>query len=219
MIFVTVFTVGRASPLICILGFPVVRTRHVIFFSAGVFAGFRREHTSKMVDSSESLCFTTALRGFHVYSTTVGWKPYIHQNISFKREHNNCHDKFAVAGLALLPGKLSRDIVGHVPRELSRYVLFAMEKGAEFTGKVISDKRKRSPLLQGGLEIPISITVKWTTKKENMAILKAKVDEVAYNIDIEYVDDSKSILSQILEDTESVVSSDDDLSDEDEDKQ
>ena len=48
--------------------------------------------------------FTTALRGFHVYRSE--WKPYLGQNITFKQEFENPHDRFAVAGKANLPGKL-----------------------------------------------------------------------------------------------------------------
>ena len=48
-----------------------------------------------MVDNFE---FYTGLRGYHAYSNTVSWKPYVGHKIKFKREHNNPYDKFAVAG-------------------------------------------------------------------------------------------------------------------------
>ena len=72
--------------------------------------------------SSESFCFTTGLRGFHVCSTTKGWKPYLQEKITFKREHDNVPDRFAASGLATLRGRLAPVVVGHIPRELSRYV-------------------------------------------------------------------------------------------------
>ena len=62
------------------------------------------------------------------------------------REHRNPHDKFVVAGRVLLPGTLNPSIVGHVPREISRYIWYAMHHCAKITGKVRSDKRKQSPL-------------------------------------------------------------------------
>lgn len=98
--------------------------------------------------SSESFCFTTGLRGFHVYSTTKGWKPYLQEKITFKREHDNVHDRFAVSGLATLRGRLAPVVVGHIPRELSRYVWYALEKGAKFTGEVLTAKAKRSHLFK-----------------------------------------------------------------------
>ena len=40
--------------------------------------------------------FIIALRGYHVYVNAVNWKPYNGQEIVFKCELNNKHDKFAV---------------------------------------------------------------------------------------------------------------------------
>ena len=56
-----------------------------------------------MTDTFE---FFTGLRGFHVYCNTVNWVPYVGQNIIFKREYNNKHDRFAVAGKTLLKAAL-----------------------------------------------------------------------------------------------------------------
>ena len=53
---------------------------------------------------------------------TLNWRPYVGQKITFKREHNNPHDRFAVAGKTMLKGKIAPVTVGHVPRELARYV-------------------------------------------------------------------------------------------------
>ena len=64
------------------------------------------------------------------------------------------HDRFAISGSAKIPGKIGCVVVGHIPRELSRYVWCALDSGAIISGKVISDKYKPSPLFQGGLEIP-----------------------------------------------------------------
>ena len=46
---------------------------------------------------------------------------YVGQNIIFKREYNNKHDRFAVAGEILLKGRSASITVRHVPRELSRH--------------------------------------------------------------------------------------------------
>ena len=34
------------------------------------------------------------LRGFHVYSNTVNWKPHNGQKVNFKQECKNPYDKF-----------------------------------------------------------------------------------------------------------------------------
>ena len=63
--------------------------------------------------------FYTGLRGYHVYSNTVGWKPYVQEKIILKREHKNPHDKFAVAGKVMMNGKIGLIVIGHVLRQLS----------------------------------------------------------------------------------------------------
>ena len=77
----------------------------------------------------------TALRSFHVYSNTVNWRPYVGQKITFKREHSNLHP-FAVAGKTMFKGKITPVAVGHVPRELARYVWYAIMEGAKFEAVV-----------------------------------------------------------------------------------
>ena len=51
--------------------------------------------------------FYSGLRGYHVYHNTVNWKPYVKEKITLKREHNNEHDKFAVAGRVTMRGRFS----------------------------------------------------------------------------------------------------------------
>ena len=65
-----------------------------------------------------------------------------------------------------------------------------MHHGAKITGKVRSDKRKRSPLTNGGLEKIIDIEVDWEDK-EKLAILTKQVEQVNYPLYSDYCDDSK----------------------------
>ena len=53
-----------------------------------------------------------------------------------------------------------------------------------------------SPLLQGGLEIPIKVTVAWN-EPEKLSILVAEVQAVEYPLIGEYVDDSKKTLHEL----------------------
>ena len=78
-----------------------------------------------MVDHLE---FNTGFRRIHVYSNTVNWRPYVGRKLTFKPEH----DKFAVAGKTMLKGKIGLIIVGHIPRELSRYTWYAIQEGRSF---------------------------------------------------------------------------------------
>ena len=112
-------------------------------------------------------CFTfiTALCGFHVYHNTVNWHLYTGQNLSFKCELNNMHNKFAVSDKALLPGKIAPIVVGHTVKELSRHIWFAIQKGSKVSTVVSNTKPKPLPLLQGGLEILMKMTAYWNNKK------------------------------------------------------
>ena len=93
----------------------------------------------------------SALRGFHVYKNTENRRPVKGQELTFYREFDNEFNRFAVAGKTLLPRKLDPSIVGHVPRELSRYIWH----------EVRDERPKRSPLVQGGLEILIEMSIVW----------------------------------------------------------
>ena len=57
-------------------------------------------------------------------------------------------------------------------------------------------KPKRSPLIQGGLEIPKVISVQWRNVR-SLAILKERREEVSYSVEKDYVNDLKSILAEI----------------------
>ena len=111
--------------------------------------------------------------------------------------------------------KLTRNVipstVGHIPLELSRYIWYALERGASVNAEVKSVKYKPSPLVQGGLEIPIEVTVRWAHER-GLQILKEKVDSVRYPVGDEesYIDDSREILRLILPNDVQIIASDSD---------
>ena len=80
--------------------------------------------------------FYSGLRGYHVYHNTVNWKPYVKEKTALKREHNNEHDKFAVAGRFTMRGRFGWIVVGHIPKELSRYVWYSIQEGAKYDVEV-----------------------------------------------------------------------------------
>ena len=101
-----------------------------------------------------------------------------------------------IAGQTILPGTIFPSTVGRIPIELSRYIWHALQREAVIKGEVTAIKYKRSPLVQGGLEIPIAVTVKWDDKNA-VEILRKKVEEVSYPLgeDDRYTDESKDILN------------------------
>ena len=107
--------------------------------------------------------FCSGLRGYHVYQKI--WKPFIGQVIiTFAQEEKDSYDRFAISGSAKIPGKIGCVVVRHIPRELIRYMWYALDSGVIISGKVVSDKYKPLPLFQGGLEMP-KVFVSWSDEK------------------------------------------------------
>ena len=160
--------------------------------------------------STISFAFRMGLRGFHFYRNSVGWVPTKGQSVHLRTEQNNKHDRFAVAGQARIPGKFGRVTVGHVPRELSRYIWHALLQGCKFDASVKNPYHKRSPLTQGGLEIELEVNVWWSDERK-CKILETYVTKDAYP-EHGYVDDSKAILNEIIENSPGEAeTSDDDI--------
>ena len=62
---------------------------------------------------------------------------------------------------AKLRGKLTDfDIVGHIPREISRFCHYFINYGGIIEARVRETKYRPSPIPSGGLEIPIRLIVK-----------------------------------------------------------
>ena len=69
---------------------------------------------------------------------------------------------------------------------------YAIKNGARITAMVSRTKTKNSPLVQSGLEIPVSIKIEWENEI-NLERLKTKVLSLAYSLEDDYVDDFKDI--------------------------
>ena len=128
-----------------------------------------------------------------MYCNTENWGTFIGQKLTFLREFNHAHDKFPLAGQTLLPGKLAPRTVEHITREISRYLWFALQRNATITADVQDEKARRSPLVQGGLEIVIRTIVFWNNIN-NMDILRQKIESVNFQ---EYNDESRDILREL----------------------
>ena len=73
---------------------------------------------------------------------------------------------------------------------------FLLGGGIKLEAEYDKVKPMASPLVQGGFEIPIKVSVTWN-EPEKLSILVAKVKEVEYPLTGEYVDDSKNILQEL----------------------
>ena len=91
------------------------------------------------------------------------------------RERHNLHDRYAIAAYKCLPGRLADSIIGHLPREISRPTRFFLLGGGVAVAEVINTTHRRSPLVQGGLEIPVKVAVEIeATAKKRLIIDKYK---------------------------------------------
>ena len=145
--------------------------------------------------------FPCGLRGYHEYRTI--WIPELNEVLSAKHERSNPHDRYAIAAFKRRPEFLREQIVGHLPREISRFIVH----GGVVTVKVLDVNHRRSPLIQGGLEIPVEVSVVMEHNEENklaLGIYESLVKEhYKEPIDGEFDDATASILEGIASGTES----------------
>ena len=101
----------------------------------------------------KSFEFTAAVRGFHVYRDI--WNPDLNESLGCCHEEGNVFDIFAIKSCRLTDGEIG----GHLPREIARSTKYLLDRGAVVIATLITDRYRRSPLFQGGLEISCSIKV------------------------------------------------------------
>ena len=155
------------------------------------------------MDSSNSLvlnfAFPCGLRGFHVYKDL--WVPKLNEKLETIHEENNPHDRYAVAAIRKTVSRLRPVVVGHLPREISRFTRFIILHGATVKVKVSDTKYRRSPLIQGGLEIPVEVEVQMENSSENQQALSKYQTLVAENyhepVNGKYVDATPDILKAL----------------------
>ena len=119
--------------------------------------------------NTEKVCtFTAAVRGFHYYRRL--WRPTDSQKLFCLFEIGNSFDRFAIKTVTE-----EDQIVGHLPREISRVTKFLLDRGAKIYLTLCSTNYRRSPLVQGGLEIACKIVVKMPgTVKNHMIVDRYK---------------------------------------------
>ncbi len=157
--------------------------------------------------------FPCGLRGYHEYR--LRWTPTINEVLRVSQEPNNRYDRYATICLTKVPSTHAEIIVGHLPKELSRFTFYIMYYGATISAKVLSTQHRRSPLVQGGLEIPIQVTVRLPSGDKNLLYLdkyKSLVGEQYKEpVDFKFDDATSRILKRLnLDDDEEEESESDD---------
>ena len=106
-------------------------------------------------------------RGYHVYRNESWKNIYEGQSVEVSQDVGNTKDPYCCKITIKLISKLTRTTLGHVPRELSRYAWFFLKKGAVIRGEVKSVEHRKSPIADGGMEVPLTLTFSY----EDQAIL------------------------------------------------
>ena len=78
------------------------------------------------------------------------------------------HNPFTVARKLQSKRKLVADIVGHIPKEISRAAWFLLERGGKINGNLFEEKYRHSPIPKGGLEIMLSIELRIADERRNI---------------------------------------------------
>ena len=106
-------------------------------------------------------------RGYHVYRNANWTDVRLHQAITVEVETNatsRAYDPYCCKISIRKPDRIGPVTVGHIPRELSRYVFYFLHEGGLVTGTVSSVHYRQSPIPEGGLEIPIQMTFSHSSK-------------------------------------------------------
>ena len=159
MLFLSLFDQDKAIELVSTFTFCFIFNMFKVFKQHAYDTNtLFEEDTSKMYLLANIKKKNLTTFGFHVYKNIENWRPVKGQKLIFHREFDNDFDRFTVAGKTLLPGKLAPSVVGHVPRELSRYIWNAFRYVAIITAEVKDERPMRSPLVQDELEILIEMS-------------------------------------------------------------
>ena len=94
----------------------------------------------------ESHKFTAAVRGYNYYQRF--WRLKENEKWICLYEAGNPFDRFAIKTV-----NESGEIVGQLPKEISRVTKSFLDRGASMYCKLSSEHYHRSPIVQGGLEI------------------------------------------------------------------
>ncbi len=99
----------------------------------------------------------SCIRGYHVYQEV--WTPYVGEIITSKRQPLNVKDRYAVS-----TPKMDGEVVGHLPRKVSKIFSLFLCHGGVITCEVTGSRKRSTDLVQGGLEVPCLLRIKGNKK-------------------------------------------------------
>ena len=165
-------------------------------------------YTQEIAMADVSIKFLCGLRGYYEYCSV--WRPVQDEILCVQQERNNPYDPYAVAALK------QQRVVGHLPREISRFTWFIISHGTVVSVKVVDIHQRRSPLVQGGLEIPVEVYVAMQLSDENQKALDIYRSLIHENYEEPVNGNFPDVTAAVLADLE--TSSESDTEDEDEEQ-
>ena len=118
-----------------------------------------------MASNSRSFEFTAAVPDYHVYQKI--WQPELTETLVCIHQRQNEFNAFSVKTVRAIDNAT----VGHLPREISRSTKYLLDRGATVKAVITCSYYRRSPLFQGGLEIPCLVTVSMPGAIQNNLLL------------------------------------------------
>ena len=104
--------------------------------------------------NNKNIIFSAAVRGFHVCKAS--WKPKEDELLECSHEKDNPYDSFSIK---VFKPDSPAEIVGHLLMEISRITKFIIDRGAQVAVKICERHYRRSPLVQGGLQVLSEIKI------------------------------------------------------------
>ena len=93
---------------------------------------------------------SAAVRVFHVCKAS--WKPKEDELLECSHEKDNPYNSFSIK---VFKPDSPAEILGHLPMEISQITKFIIDRGAQVAVKSHVRHYRRSPLVQGGLVVPV----------------------------------------------------------------
>ncbi len=109
----------------------------------------------------EELEVPCCIRGYHVYKDI--WTARIGEHFDCIRQPTNSSDRYAVA--VIKDAGSNRQIIGHLPRKISKFCSLFLRRGGSITCTVSGNRRNSFDLPQGGLEVPCRLILKAEAKE------------------------------------------------------
>jgi len=100
-----------------------------------------------------SITFKSFITGHHVYKEV--WSPVVGEDLICLPEPENSHDKYAIKILK------NETVVGHVPKEISRFCCYALNSGGKMKATVCGRRENKRG---NGLEVPCNFLLKGPDK-------------------------------------------------------